>query len=681
MADKVPIRTVFDSGGNATGLAEFQSGETVGFAHGGTGLSSLGTAGQFLQVNSGASALEFTSDINVASISPPSGNITLDSAADIILDADGADITLKDGGTTFGSLTNSSGELVIKSGSTPTTAITMSGANVTVAGNLTVSGTTTTVDSTTVNIQNQFVFEGGTDDSFETTLTTVDPTADRTVSLPNATTTLVGQDTTDTLTNKTLTTPVIAEIDTTGDFTLDSAGAINLDAASGVINFKDDGTKIAVIENSSSNLAISADISDKDILFKGNDGGSTITALTLDMSDAGSATFNNNVTVGGNLTVTGTTTFNGGTINLGDAATDTVAFNGTVSTDIVFEGSSADSFETTLRPGNPSADIVLTLPSDATTTLVGLTNTQTLTNKTLTSPVISTISNSGTVTVPTGTRTLVARDTTDTLTNKTLTSPTINTPTVSGLTLSDSSVVFEGSTADSFETTLTVTDPTADRTITLPNATGTLIAHGQFSGDLTVASNGAVTLATVNSDTSAVGSTTQIPVITANAKGLVTSIGTAAISTVLTVSADSGSNDSVTVGTDTLNFEGGDNLTTTVSNNNIKVDLAASPALTSIVFEGSTADSFETTLAVTDPTADRTITLPNKTGTVAMTTDTAFPESTLAAHPAASGNVDLAGGSALTAATVDAFGIAIADLFDQMEPRGRVDTVDLGSVA
>jgi hypothetical protein len=57
-----------------------------------------------------------------------------------------------------------------------------------------------------------------------------------------------------------------------------------------------------------------------------------------------------------------------------------------------------------------------------------------------------------------------------TLTNKVLTSPT-----VSGLTLSDSSIVFEGSTADAYETTLTVTDPTADRTITLPNATTTLV--------------------------------------------------------------------------------------------------------------------------------------------------------------------------------------------------------------
>jgi len=57
--------------------------------------------------------------------------------------------------------------------------------NVTIAGDLTVQGTTTTVDSTTVNIQNAFVFEGATDDAHETTLTTIDPTADRTIKLPN----------------------------------------------------------------------------------------------------------------------------------------------------------------------------------------------------------------------------------------------------------------------------------------------------------------------------------------------------------------------------------------------------------------------------------------------------------------------------------------------------------------
>jgi hypothetical protein len=56
------------------------------------------------------------------------------------------------------------------------------------------------------------------------------------------------------------------------------------------------------------------------------------------------------------------------------------------------------------------------------------TASQTLTNKTLTAPVISTISNTGTVTLPTSTDTLVGRATTDTLTNKTLTTPTVNTP-------------------------------------------------------------------------------------------------------------------------------------------------------------------------------------------------------------------------------------------------------------
>ena len=58
---------------------------------------------------------------------------------------------------------------------------------------------------------------------------------------------------------------------------------------------------------------------------------------------------------------------------------------------------------------------------------------------------------------------------TQTLTNKTLTSPT-----VSGLTLSDASIVLEGATADARETTITVTDPTVDRTITIPDATGTV---------------------------------------------------------------------------------------------------------------------------------------------------------------------------------------------------------------
>jgi len=76
--------------------------------------------------------------------------------------------------------------------------------NLTLTGNLTVQGTTTTIDSTTVAIKDKFVFEGATPDAFETELVVAEPTADRTVTIPDATTTLVGRDTTDTLTNKTI---------------------------------------------------------------------------------------------------------------------------------------------------------------------------------------------------------------------------------------------------------------------------------------------------------------------------------------------------------------------------------------------------------------------------------------------------------------------------------------------
>ena len=76
--------------------------------------------------------------------------------------------------------------------------------NVTISGNLTVEGSTTTIDSTTIEIQNSFKFEGSTADAYETNLTTIDPTADRTISLPNATGTIVLQDTSDTLTNKSI---------------------------------------------------------------------------------------------------------------------------------------------------------------------------------------------------------------------------------------------------------------------------------------------------------------------------------------------------------------------------------------------------------------------------------------------------------------------------------------------
>ena len=88
-------------------------------------------------------------------------SFTIDAPGDMILDLGGGDATLKKNGTTFGALVESSNELVIKSGTTPTTAITMTGANVAIAGNLTVNGTTTTINSTTTTVDDPIMTLGG----------------------------------------------------------------------------------------------------------------------------------------------------------------------------------------------------------------------------------------------------------------------------------------------------------------------------------------------------------------------------------------------------------------------------------------------------------------------------------------------------------------------------------------
>jgi hypothetical protein len=232
----------------------------------------------------------------------------------------------------------------------------------------------------------------------------------------------------------------------------------------------------------------------------------------------------------------------------------------------------------------------------------------------------------------------------------------------------ESSIVFEGSTANDFETTIAVTDPTADRTITFPDATGTVA----LTTDITVSasstntfSNKSVSLATntltgtiaefntaltdenfatiagtetltnkrltspkINEDVAMLATATELNILdgaTLSTTELNYVDGvTSAIQTQLDAKASS--SDLTTHGnlTEAHGATGavvGTTNTQTLTNKTLTSPVVSGLTLSdgSIVLEGATADAHETTITVTDPTADRTITLPDATGTVALT--------------------------------------------------------------
>ena len=358
-------------------------------------------------------------------------NLTVDAAADIILDADGGDVFFKDGGTTFGSASNTSGNLIIKSGTT--TAVTFSGANATVAGNLSVGGdfdVTGSLDFSDADITNvgslqldSIAGDGDTNTSITfsgSDVITIAAGGDNQVTFNNGSILPVtdndidlgsgsyefkdayfdGTVTTDALaadtanidggsidgatlgTNSAITQAVIDNININGTtightsdtdlLTLTSGvltvagevsmttldiGGTNVAATATEINIldgdnsassvtiadadriilNDNGTmkQVAVtalntytsssiaadiiatgdgavtIATSSGDITIDAQAGDADIIFKGTDSSSDITALTLDMSEAGAATFNDKIVateldISGNIDIDGT---------------------------------------------------------------------------------------------------------------------------------------------------------------------------------------------------------------------------------------------------------------------------------------------------------------------------------------------------------------------------------------
>ena len=417
MADKTPVRVVFNASNVATGMAEFQTGESVPVANGGTGLTAIGSAGQIIKVNAAGNALEFGAegDLSITNLVAPTnadltlttsgtGNIVLDAITvrgTTISSADSSIININEGVIVDGTLTTSGqatlsglayptsdgtigqflktdgsgtlafadlsvGDLVIVGSSiaSPSNAdLTLDpagtgaiklNANTDITGNLTVTGTLDLGDSNFTNVGSlqldSIAGDGDTNTSITfsgsdvITIATGGSTAatfnaDQTVTLSDDITlannkkvifgdageNIVGDGTDLTIAssndlNLTATTDINVPanvgmtfgddgekiegdgtnltIASSNDIILDSADNVIIDSDTGTL-FKDNGTHFGTL-SSSNGISITCNTVNGDVLLRGNDGGSFITALTLDISEAGAATFNSTVTLGSN---------------------------------------------------------------------------------------------------------------------------------------------------------------------------------------------------------------------------------------------------------------------------------------------------------------------------------------------------------------------------------------------
>ena len=232
------------------------SDDTIDLGASGTEFNDLyidGTA-HIDEINIGSNSITNSSG-HLHIISASGKDVVIDSDDDITLDANGNDVSFQDSGVAIGTISTDSSDFVIKSevsdkdikfkGNDGGSAITALTLDMSVAGTATFNHDIKLPDSGVIN------FDSGQVNLYHTSAA--------------------------------------------NNFVADVAGSIILDADSGVLILKDGGTEFGRFEKSSANFAIKADTEDADIVFQGNDGGSSITALTLDMSSAGKATFNSSI--------------------------------------------------------------------------------------------------------------------------------------------------------------------------------------------------------------------------------------------------------------------------------------------------------------------------------------------------------------------------------------------------
>jgi len=275
------------------------------------------------------------------------------------------------------------------------------------------------ITATVLTSANPFVFEGASDDAHETTWAFTDPTADRTITFPDATDTLIGKATTDTLTNKSFDfggtgnsiTGSLAEFNSalqsasftslTGSETLTNKTLTTPVLTSGVLNTTVSGSAIKDEDNMSSNSAthlatqqsikayVDAQVTVSDLDFAADSGSSSVELSSQVLTLAGGSQITSSVS-GTAVTITmdspvatlaGTETLTNKTFTTGTTL-DTLTFASGTSTaglliggtGIVFEGATDDAHETTLNIAEPSQDNVITIPDTSMTLLTTATH-------------------------------------------------------------------------------------------------------------------------------------------------------------------------------------------------------------------------------------------------------------------------------------------------------------------
>ncbi len=470
------------------------------------------------------------------------------------------------------------------------------------------------------------------------------------------------------------------------DVTLDAPGDIHLDADGGDIKFYDGGTQFGEITNSSTDLVIKSTTSDKDVIIKGNDGGSAINALSLDMSAAGKATFNNDVVVTGDLTVSGDditmgtntsgaaliadgTNFNpvviSGDISIGTTGTAAIGSGVIVNADV--NSSAAIEFS---KMENLTASRALYSDSNGDVTVSDVTSTE-LGYLDGVSSAIQTQLDAKQATI-TGSATTI--DTESLTASRAVISNSSQKIAVSDVT--DTELGYLDGVTSAIQTQMDTKATTSYVNDAVAGLRTRIICEAATTANITLSSdlqNGD----TIDGVTLATGDQVLVKdQSTGSQNGIYTvvSSGTASRSTDFDaigelsgqmVIINQGStndntmwlcttNNTVTLGSDSIAF-------TKVTPQNVgDVTLTGTQTLTNktltspiidgngAVFEGSTADAYETTLVPVDPTADRTQYLLNQTGYIPLLA--AVTTTTIAATPAELNIMD--GGTAASSTTL-----------------------------